>query len=416
MMKILFVTPYIPYPLNCGTHQRVFNLLKAVCAEHEVMFFSLTHSETEVAVAAELESQLVFSKFITQPIRVKPWRNLARRLFDPLPDTLNHWLDSKVSSALKALTRDTPFDLVHCVDICMTQYFQGIDCRCPVVTDHSRVDSEYQLEQLPYLSGWKRRLSAWENLIKTRRFERLLNSQFPWHVVCSQEDKQYILQHQQPEIPPLVLENGFDADYFYPQQKPENDHPTLVFTGTMDYQPNLDGMRWFIQVIWPEILSKLANARLLIVGSKPTAEVTAWQNGEQVIVTGEVADIRPYYAMADVYICPLRIGGGTRLKLVEALAMERPVVSTRVGAQGLALCDQQHICYADNASQFANCILKLLDDSQLSSKISTQGSDFIRENYDWKDLARRLIRYYQENRKNTWSNTHDKKTNSVCIY
>ncbi|SQH77397.1 Glycosyltransferase [Shewanella benthica] len=415
-MQVLFVTPYIPYPLNSGTNQRVFNLLKAVCDEHEVIFFSLTHSDAELSRAKELQSLLPFSQFHTEPIKLKAWRSLSTRLFDPLPDTLHHWFDIEISHALRKLLQSNSFDLVHCSDICMTQYFQEIDCQCPLINDHSRIDSEYQLEQLPYLQGWKRRLSARENMFKTRRFEKRLSTQFPLHVVCSREDKDYIMRHQQLDTPPLVLENGFDSDYFYPQQKPINNHPTLVFTGTMDYEPNLDGMRWFIQDIWPKVLEKLPDARLIIVGTKPTTEVYSWQNGEQVVVTGEVADIRPYYAMADVYICPLRIGGGTRLKLVEALAMERPVVSTRVGAQGLALRDQQHICYADNASQFANNILKTLSDLPFSLKISKQGADLVREKYSWKDLARRLIGYYQEHTKNNRSKAHDKETDSFYIY
>ncbi|BAJ01532.1 glycosyltransferase [Shewanella violacea] len=415
-MKILFVTPYIPYPLNCGTHQRVFNLLKAICNEHEVILFSLTHNDEEVTRGNELRSVLPLDQLYTRPIRLKPWRSLSERLFDPTPDTMHRWFDTEACHALQELIQSNAFELVHCIDTCMTQYFQVIDCQCPLVNDHSRVDSEFQLEQLPYLSGWKRRLSAIENILKTRVFERRLNTRFPLHVVCSTEDKNYLLRHLQATPPPLVLENGFDRHYFHPQQKPVNSHPTLVFTGTMDYPPNVDGMRWFMQKIWPLILAKLPNAKLLIVGTRPTAEVYSWQDGERVVVTGEVPDIRPYYAMADVYICPLRIGGGTRLKLVEALAMERPVVSTRVGAQGLALCDQQHICYADNASQFANSIFKTLEDLRFSLKISTQGAEFVRENYNWEHLARRLSRYYQENSNKIWSKAHEEETDSFYIY
>lgn len=390
-MNILVLAPDLPYPLNRGTHQRSYHLLKMLSASHRVTLFSLhQHDLTEQAVQVfrEFCAQVVVHK-----VSLNPWRKLAQRLGDKRPESMRHWLLSSVNKKLKKLLAEQHFELVYCQDIAMTQYLLDLPYHGAVITDRSRVDSEFQREQWKHLDGVSRKISAAENLAKTLVFERQLARRYPHQLVCSHEDKRYIQRWTNPQVAPMVLENGVDTNFFHATTEPNNTKARLVFTGTMDYRPNHDAMMWFKQQILPRVRSKLGNVQLWIVGLNPPTDIQQWHDGENIVVTGAVDDIRPYYAMADIFICPLRIGGGTRLKLVEAMAMRRPVVTTRVGAQGLAMEHKQHVRYADDASQFAKEVVDLLKNPAQSHAMASQGHDFVKKNYCWSVLARRLDNY-----------------------
>ena len=399
-MNILVLAPDMPYPLNRGTHQRSFHLLKSMAKIHKVTFFCLHREDISD------ETRTLFSSFckqvITHKVKLNDWRRLSQRLSDRLPDSMHHWCLPSVRVQIKTLLENKPYQLVYCQDIVMSQYLMEMDYKGLVITDRSRVDSEFQSEQWIRLKGIKRKILAAENLVKILCFERRLVKQLPCQMVCSEEDKRYLDRWIKPSVPPLVLENGVDMDYFYPIAMRAKSNPTLVFTGTMDYWPNADAMIWFKEKIFPLIQEKTQGVQLWIVGLNPPDRIKQWHNAQSIHVTGAVDDIRPYYAMADVFLCPIRIGGGTRLKLVEATAMFRPVVSTRVGAQGLKFKHKQHLRYADDAKQFANEVINVLDNPRQSHQMAQQAFDFTRENYSWSALARRLNSYLR-----TLSKTQD---------
>lgn len=395
-MKILYLTPYLPYPLNRGTHQRVFHLLKSLASEHRVTLLSLDPDNQAAA------HQGVFEDFcenvIRLPVKLNGWRNLAQRLFSPQPETMFHWDLPEVRQALKDLLHTQVFDLIFVEDICLTQYLMDLlpaaGPQPRVITDRNRVDLEFMQESWPYIKGIKARTSFGENYLKLQGLERRLLKRFPNQVVCSPEDAHFLAA--QFGAAPMIIGNGVDHHYFSPQPWQRQDNvPVLCFTGAMDYAPNAEGITWFMQAVYPLLRQQIGDFRLRIVGLNPGPEIQALAQFPGVEVTGGVPDIRPAYAACDVYIAPIRIGGGTRLKILEAMAMGKPVVSTPTGAQGLGLSEGRQVRFAESPEAFAAQIVDLLKHPEVSARMAQAGRQHVLQHFTWDSLGQKLLQYVQ---------------------
>jgi glycosyltransferase involved in cell wall biosynthesis len=189
-----------------------------------------------------------------------------------------------------------------------------------------------------------------------------------------------------------VIPNGVDTSYFKPA--PTNSiEKALVFTGTMDYYPNVDGMAFFIREILPIILKEEPDLKLYIVGKNPPSQMKKFENSN-IVITGFVNDIRPFVQRAAVYVVPLRVGGGTRLKILEAMAMEKPVVSTPIGCEGLEVEDEKNILIASDPHSFASYVLKLLRDATLRMRLGREGRQLVESKYDWLSISEKLESFY----------------------
>jgi len=192
-----------------------------------------------------------------------------------------------------------------------------------------------------------------------------------------------------------IIENGVDVEYFKPQQV-SVDLNMLLFSGSMDWRPNQDAAIYFAKEILPRIRHRRPLVKVTFVGREPPNHVRALNRIPGVTVTGTVDDVRPYIARAAVYIVPLRIGGGSRLKILEAMAMEKPVVSTSIGAEGLQVRHLDHIFITDGPENFAQGVLTCLDDVDLRNRLATQGRRWVENHHRWEDLAMKLNDYINQ--------------------
>jgi glycosyltransferase involved in cell wall biosynthesis len=221
----------------------------------------------------------------------------------------------------------------------------------------------------------------------TLRAERRCAHNVDLLLANSDRDRQVFQQElgvQQVEVIP----NGVDITEFSPAQT-SGQPATVLFTGLMSYYPNQQAIRWFLDEVFPLLLTKVPNARLVVAGARPPAWLTARSNS-MLEVTGEVTDMRPYFERARVVIAPLMIGGGTRVKILEAQAMGRPVVSTSLGAEGLNMSDGHSILIADDAPSFAEQVARLLTDDDFASKMSLNARKRVVSDYDWNRIGERL--------------------------
>jgi glycosyltransferase involved in cell wall biosynthesis len=192
------------------------------------------------------------------------------------------------------------------------------------------------------------------------------------------------------DVPVFVVPNGTALDPVGSQPPPGP--PELLFTGTMAYAPNRDGILWFASEIWPHISRQVPDARLLVVGRRPDTQVRRLaQSDARIEVTGEVSEMAPYFERATAVIAPLRSGGGTRLKILDAFAFARPVVSTSIGAQGIDVQHGEHLLLADEPEEFAKEVVRLLGDSNLRSSLSISGRRLIDERYHWQTIADQYV-------------------------
>lgn len=399
-MKVLFVSPFVPYPLNRGTCQRVFHFIKAAGRRFDTTLLCFSNPGDEQYLPV-LES--LCQRVVLLPLEKNEWRGLARRLFDPRPDTMNHWYNPQVGFCIKSILAREHFDLIHCEDICTTQYFLDMNLRIPVITDRNRVDYEFLGSRLQYLEHYREKINSLENLFKIAQFERRILERFPNQIVCSPDDRAFLRSQFGSRPHFSVIRNGIDAHCFSPMPKPESRYIELVFTGAMDYLPNHDGMMWFIAHVWPKLRQTGLPFRLTIAGLNPRDELRSAAADPTIEITGGVDDIRPYYARADLYLCPIRLGGGTRLKLVEAMAMGKCCISTTIGAQGLDLRDGIHLAYADDPESFAASIITLSQQRALRDRLAHQGQAFVNEHYTWNQLGEHFCATLQNLREESLS-------------
>lgn len=399
-VRLLIFYPYVPFPVNRGTYHRVFNLARELGRRHEVDLFCLDEHGASRAAGHEREFTGFCRRVHFHPFRHPAWPRLfPRRLLEPLPATLTHWRQPDVGPALTAFTHGRDYDLIHFCDLVLWPYVTALASPAPRVMDRSRVDLLFQQEELANLplSGrdrWLRR----ENLWKLRRVERSAAARLTATVVCGPDDAAFLRREVLRSARILVLPNGADVTYFDGDQFPPrpDPSPTVLFCGAMDYTPNTDGLAWFFRECDPALRAQLPDRRILIVGKNPTPAVRALGERPGVTVTGEVPDVRPYYQRAWVQMVPLRIGGGTRLKIVESLALGCPVVSTTIGAQGLELRDRAHLRLADAPADFAAVLADVLRSSAQRDQLRTAGRQQVLEHYTWPRLGAQLSDFYAQ--------------------
>jgi exopolysaccharide biosynthesis WecB/TagA/CpsF family protein len=325
------------------------------------------------------------------PFSFESWPELLSRLSSLKPASVARWYSPAAEQALRKFAEGQDYDMVYACDLAMAQYF--LAGHIPLVVDRSRVDLEFQLTSQRHLQqSWRQRIADAENIIKLRVFERKVAKLAALEIVCGEDDVTFLKKHVDPEMPVLALPNGVDEDHFNPelvQETPDAD-PTLIFCGAMDYTANEDALRWFFSDIHPRLLELVPNLRCLVVGRSPTAEIEAFSSKKGVVVTGGVPDVRPYYRRAWLQVVPLRIGGGSRLKIPESLVMGTPVVSTTIGAQGLGLIGGKHLLLADDPGSFARETARLLNDAGLRARLAQQGAEEVKKRLTWKALGRTL--------------------------
>jgi glycosyltransferase involved in cell wall biosynthesis len=396
-MKLLVIYPYAPWPLDRGTYQRNFHLLKALALHHEVDFVALTEEQDR-----NEETRAVFSAFCREvefiPFIHPPWQKLfPQRLLNPLPSNVQHWQCSRVAEAINQRLQPGRYDLVHICDLVLMPYVIPHQHHTPFVVDRSRVDLQFQLMEHKTLNFSKRdKFLRLESYAKLWLYEKKLAKNALLEVVCGPDDEVFLRENIREDAPVLVVANGVDLEYFHPKSAPDEraSEPTVIFCGAMDYSPNVDALRWFFESIYQKIIKQMPELRILIVGKNPIPEVQAYAQHKRVSVTGGVPDVRPYYRRAWLQMVPLRIGGGTRLKIVESLAIGTPVVSTSIGAQGLELKHGESILLADDASSFAREILRALADESLRNRIEEKGIATATERFGWQAIGERLAKHY----------------------
>ncbi|WP_245863294.1 glycosyltransferase [Candidatus Viridilinea mediisalina] len=392
------LSPYPPYPLRSGGALRIYHVARGLAEHHEVTLLSFAPHAAAVAALAPLRA---WCHVVTVPSPAG--RSVARRALTTLtssqPDMALRAQSHAYSEALSRLVASTPFALVLAASIEMAGYLlplRGLGPR--LVLD--QFNAEYLLQRRAALSdlalalrlrpralvGGLYSLLQWRKLA---RYERMLLAQLDTITVVSEQDRNALARlHPAAAQRLVVVPNGVDTSLVRPGAvRGDLGGATMVFTGTLDYRPNIDALRWFTAEVLPLIRARAPTARLLIVGRAAGAAIHALAS-EAVEVIGEVAAVAPYIDGAAVYVVPMRIGGGSRLKLLEALAMEAPIVTTPMGAEGIVgLRDGTHLLMAERPKDFANAVLRLIADPTLGQRLGSAGRAHVVANYDWRIIT-----------------------------
>lgn len=397
-MRILIITDYIPYPPVSGNLVRVYNLARRIARHHEVsMVGFLQPDDEEGAGIAAMRQFCSEVDAVHLPRRSRP-RRLAgklRHLLSGQPFDFEFLHSAVLAARVNRLAHANDYDIVQIEPARMAQYAEALPSRTRarrLIVFHNVGAQQYSRIariELTRLGRWR----AWLLGQTLRRWEPGCARRFERCITVSEHDRRYLMAtngHWEVDVVP----NGVDTQ-LYQSLGQDGMRPAVLFVGNMEYAPCADGALWFFQAVYPHIRRAGTELEMWIVGSSPPPAVAALE-GNGVNVTGRVDDVVPYYRRCAISVVPLRAGGGTRLKILEAMALGRPVVSTTIGCEGLDVVDGEHLLIADDPAEFAQRTLQLIQDQQLWQRIVHNARRLVEHHYDWDVIARRLLRVYAE--------------------
>jgi sugar transferase (PEP-CTERM/EpsH1 system associated) len=407
-LNLLFLTPQIPFPPRQGTAIRNWGLIRHLAARHAITLLSFAEPG-QSADAPELRAACRRVIAVPAPRHALPDR--LRTLLSSHPDLARRRWSPDYARALIVLLRESVFDIVHIEGLEMAPYLSLIQSAVNQQSAISNLQSLYDAHNAEYLlqrralaadrpnpARWPAALYSWIQISRLRNFEagvcRVANA-----VICVSAEDAAALQQLVPALHPVIVPNGIDVeDYvqFAPRHPPSAIRHRLVFTGKMDYRPNVDAVLWFASEILPRIRAVRPEVEFVIVGQEPAERVQRLNGQNGVVVMGAVDDVRPFIAGAAVYTAPLRMGGGTRFKLLEAMALARPIVSTTLGAEGFPVTSGRELMLADSPAAFGDAVLALLADPARADALGQAGRAFVRARFDWGVIIPKFEALYEE--------------------
>ncbi len=382
-MKILFLSQRVPYPPNRGDKITTWRLVERMSREHEVRCVAFAHDKVDLEAAEELGRRGI----PTTPIRYRDrWKKLISLpvLLTKKPLTLGVYGSRKLQREVDALADWA--DMAYAYSSSMGAFFAKYDSM-PRVMHLGELDSDkwrQYSDKARFPMSWVYR-REWHTLLE---FERRIAKAVTENVLCTPLEEK-IFRTQIPGASSTVLRNGVDLEAFRPaREKAEPGH--LVFTGVMNYYPNVDGCVWFVQEILPRIRERAPEARFTIVGAHPTQEIENLAEESGVEVTGFVDSVTDWLDRAAVAVAPLRIARGIQNKVLEAMSSGLPVVGTTSATQGVEGRAGRDFLLADDATAFADHVCTLLEDEQRARELGEAARRFVEENYDWEAVFRHL--------------------------
>lgn len=393
-MNILIIDEEFPYPLNTGKRIRSFNLAHALSRENRVSY--LAYGEQGSDGCAHLESAGITPIAVGELGRKKSgprfYLRLLANLFSPYPYIVAHHYTRRFAREVARRSSTGDFDIVICEWSPYARFVKSLTEVPSVVVAHNIEASIWRR----YLENETNPLKRAYIALQFRKVERFERSCFLWAAgatAVSRDEADTIARFGVP-YPVAVIDNGVDTEYFRPGGvSPDPD--TLVFTGSMDWRPNQDAVAYFADDVFPRIRAERPGANVYVVGRNPPIQIRELGLRDGITVTGTVDDVRPYIERAGVYIVPLRIGGGSRLKILEAMAMSKVVVSTSVGAEGLEVIDGEHLLIRDGSEALARQILECMANLPTYESLGRRGRRLVEQRYRWEELGRRYNEYLQ---------------------
>jgi sugar transferase (PEP-CTERM/EpsH1 system associated) len=387
-MKTLWVKAGGLVPPDTGGKIRSYNILRELARHHAVTFFSF-YGAHDGDVHPELKN--IFERVVCLPLNLPAPRSLAEMrayglgLFSPQPYNITKYCRPEVQRELRALLQRESYDVIVC-DFLVAAGVLPWDAPTPKVIFTHNVEAaiwrrHYEVAANPV---WK--AISWQEWRKMEAAERRYLRLADHVLTVSETDRDAFAAFLDP-AKLTVIPTGVDVNYFQPMPVAEL-ADSLVFTGSMDWLPNEDGILYFVDAILPLIQRQCPQISLEVVGRSPSRKLQALAEREKSMrLTGWVEDIRPFVARTQVCIVPLRIGGGTRLKIFEAMAMGKAVVSTSVGAEGLPVRHGENILLADTPDDFARSVISLLRDSDQRERLGASARALVQERYSWPKVA-----------------------------
>ena len=391
-MKILMLTPYLPYPLMSGGQTRSYNLIKNLSGKHEITLFSLIKNEEEKKYIPNLSK---YCKKVRVFNRSKsPWtvRNILLTGLGPYPFLVIRNLAQEEKVAIKDELLKEKYDLIHAETFYVMPHIPKTDVPILLVeqTIEYLVYKHYVEEQAPALL----RPLLWADVLKLRYWETYFWKQAKKVVAMSESDRTE-MKKLVSGLAIDIVPNGIDINYFSGKEKSYGEEKRVLYVGNFTWLQNTEAVKILVQKVWPTIKKEVSNVKLWIVGTHMSQEIKNLKANDVEVSEG-LEDIRDAYKEASVLVAPIKGPGGTRLKILEAMASALPVVTTSVGAEGLGVTAGKEALIEDNLSDLAKSAIRVLKNKDLAGSLGAFGKRFVEANYTWDKSAEKLDKIYKE--------------------
>jgi len=390
-VNILFLANRFPYPPFRGDKLKIYNLTKRLAAKHDLYLVTFYESRDELNYLKDIQP---FFKEI-ELVYLPKWRSILNgipALFSKTPLQVAYFKSSKMKRMVRFALDRYDIDVVHTQHLRLSQYTKHLDI--PKILDLPDAFSLYFKRRNETDRPLINRLIDSIEIGRLTKAEKVITA-YDKTLVCSVEDKKYLEKlHKTDNID--ILLNGVDLDTFDVKEGHDYSHNhTLLFTGNMDYAPNVDAVQYFVKEMWPAISKVNPKTKFIIAGQRPVDAVQKLA-GDRIEVTGFIPDLKDMYADASVVIAPLRFGAGTQNKVLEAMAMGVPTVCTHIGFEGLQIQSGQGVILAKEKSQFIEEVTMLLADAAKRQEVGEQGLAIARTRFSWDKIAVKLEEYFKE--------------------
>jgi len=400
-MKILLLSPWLPWPANDGGRIRILETLRYLSRRHSVTLIYSVYKPEDVQHKASVEElcEHLFVTVLSNGTGAVTSR-LSRGVLSKRPLIQSFYYDASVAQHVRDVTGRVAYDVIQIEFPFLAPYLQAVapQNRAKKILSMHNIESLRFKRELELAQWGKRRLLLLGDYFFFPAWEERALGRFDGIVAVSEIERIWI-QRNAPQATVQLAPNGVDTAYFSPtSSNTPARKPYIAFTGVMDYPPNVDAACWLCNEILPALQRNHADLAVRIIGKNPSPQVLELAKRRGVEVTGTVSDIRPHVAGALALVVPLRSGGGTRLKILEAMAMARPVIATSVGAEGLEVTPGKDILIADDVQQFVERVEFLMRSTEAPASLGTAGRRLVLEKYDWRkclsgleDLYGRLL-------------------------
>jgi glycosyltransferase involved in cell wall biosynthesis len=393
-MKILMLTPYLPYPLLSGGQIRTYNLLKKLSHKHDITLFALIKENSERSFIPELEKYCRKVRVFKRSKHPFTFSNVIQTAFSSYPFlVIRNYVPETIEAIEKELAEEQ-YDLIHAETFYMMPHLPPTTIPTLLV--------EQTIEYLGYESFAANTWSFLRPLLnidiaKIKRWETHFWQRCDQLIVMSDDDKEFISQSIDNSNKIEVVANGVDSEWFAekPTKLPET--PTVLCVGTFKWLPNVEAVSYLVEKVWPLIKTAVPAARLWIVGNAPTSKVLSYQEKDgNITVTGGIPDIRDAFRQAHVLVATVFSGKGTRYKILEAMASETPVVASSIAVEGLGVTPGKEVLTGDTPEEIAQLTTQVLTDSSLRKRLSQAGQAFVARHFDWEHISLKLDKIYQK--------------------
>lgn len=394
-MNILFLSHTFPYPLNEGTRVLVYNILKVIAERHKVYLICLNDQEVE-EIWLEKIQQLGVTIFKIDNLKIPKLilKRLLNVIFDPVPFCVRQFESDNVRQAIQKCLSEYSIDVVHIEYISMAIYQDELNSLPALFFPHDAVSLLFQ-GNIKAEKNILRKIYTWSQWKKIIRFEKRMIPKFDQTIVVAPRDKEH-LEKMIEGSAIQVIPMGIDYDYFQPSDKPTEDL-TILFRGVMDFMPNEDAANYFCESIFPIVKKEIPNAKFIIVGKNPSQRLLEKSSLDKgIFIAGYVEDIRIPMAKASLIVCPMRVGSGIKLKILESFAMQKAIVATSLACSGIDVIDGEHVLIANEKRAFAEKVILLLKNKKLREHISKQGFNYAKQNYSWCKTGEMFEYFYKK--------------------